>query len=97
MSTCPVHPVLVEDFSLSANGTIVVTPTTMPLTNPECRLNSDVSGDWSVYTSLGKFLQRGRVTAGTECPIVLPSVTGYYFIIVVADNGYHKFIKVLVQ
>ena len=97
MKTCPVRPVLLEDFSLSANGTIVVTPTTMTVTNPECRLNSDVSGEWCIYSGSGSFWQRGQVTAGVECTLVLPPVGGYYFIVVNADNGYQKYIKVIVK
>ena len=97
MKTCPIRPMLVEDFSLSANGTIVVTPTTMTVTNPECRLNSDVSGEWCIYSGTGSFWQRGQVTAGVECPLVLPPVGGYYFIVVNADNGYQKYIKVIVK
>lgn len=94
---CPIYPVFVEDHTVSYEATIVINPTSLSKTNPNCTLYSDQDATWFVYTAEGESVLQGQVYKETPVPINLPAVSASYFVAVRTNEGYVKFIKLIVH
>jgi hypothetical protein len=95
--TCPIQPSFVEDYTTSYDATIVVTPTMMSKNNPNCTLYCDQAATWFLYTAEGESISQGRVNEDIPISLNLPKLSASYFVVVRTDEGYVKFIKLLVQ
>lgn len=92
--TCPITPQLMEDYSISGDVIVTVSPTMLNTQNPVCTLQSDTDASWSLYSATGNMLQQGQVEANMPLQLQLPAITGTYFIFVYTNDGYKKFIKI---
>lgn len=95
--TCPIQPSFVEDYTTSYNATIVVTPTMMSKNNPNCTLYCDQAATWFLYTAEGESISQGHINEDIPISLNLPKLSASYFVVVRTDEGYVKFIKLLVQ